>query len=186
MKNNIKNEDYKAKPILRFLARSIDSIIYGGIITVLFSIYFFILGFLGGDINFMDNIHKYVIYVIYIILYIIVETIVLTTFQTTAGKKFLNISIKKIDNSQILFKNSLKRTVLVWIRGLGLAIPLVSFVTHLVAYGNLSTDNYTSWDKDSNFKVINNSVETWRIAVASIIAIIAIAIMVYLKLEVTI
>ena len=175
MEFNMNNkEEYKAKPILRFLARYIDNAIYLGAFFILSSIYFIVLGFLGGNISFLNNTNEYIIYVIMFIFLILIETIILTTFQTTAGKKFLNISINKKDNSEIKFKNAFKRTVLVWIRGLGLGIPLVSFITQLVAYGNLSTDNHTSWDKDANFEVINHSVPNWRIAVAFVIFILTI------------
>jgi len=170
-----KSKEYKAKPILRFLARYIDSVVYLVIFFILSSIYFVVLGFLGGDVSFLDSGNEYLYFIIIIIFFILIETAVLTTFQTTAGKKFLNISIEKKDGSEIKFKDALKRTVLLWVRGLGLGIPIVSFITQLVAYGNLSTDNQTSWDRDSNFEVINHSVPKWRIAIAFVIFIATIA-----------
>ena len=159
---NNKGKEYKDKPILRFLARYIDSVIYMAIYLILFSvIYFVVFNFLGVDKRFLDYAAIPFIVTI-LVFFILIETVVLTTFQTTAGKKFLNISIEKKDGSEIKFKDALKRTVLVWIRGLALVIPIVSFIVKRII-------------KDSNFEVIHHNVPKWRIVIAFVIFIVTIA-----------
>jgi len=117
-----------------------------------------VFDFLGVDKRFLDYAAIPLIVTI-LVFFILIETVVLTTFQTTAGKKFLNISIEKKDGSEIKFKNALKRTVLVWIRGLALGIPIVSFIVKRIV------------KEDSNFEVIHHNVPKWRIAIAFIIFI---------------
>jgi len=47
----------------------------------------------------------------------------------------------------------IQRDLAVFLRGLGLGIPLISMVTMYVAYSKLNKANSTTWDSENNYKV---------------------------------
>ena len=47
----------------------------------------------------------------------------------------------------------MQRDISVYLRGLGLGIPLVSFITLWVAYSNLKKTGSASWDTDNDYIV---------------------------------
>jgi len=163
------------RPWLRYLARYIDTTMYGVIILMIFISSGVILGFLGKDISFLTTVPKILFSALNIILLIIIEALVLSHYSTTLGKKFLKINIQKKDQENITLNDAFMRTIKVWFFGLGLGIPLVTFFTQINAYGKLSDNGITRWDKEENFIITHNTVATWRIVVATVVAMGAFA-----------
>ena len=58
---------------------------------------------------------------------ILMESWVLSSWCTTLGKSFLKIKIYKNDTDFIPYKDSFIRTVTVWIKELGLGIPIIYY-----------------------------------------------------------
>jgi hypothetical protein len=94
--------------------------------------------------------------------YVIFEAICLNTFGTTFGKFIYGIRIKMKEADQIPFLSAVKRCFFVWLRGLGLSIPLISLITLIVAYNNLLKNGETSWDRDFNFVVLHSEFSAMR------------------------
>ena len=46
-----------------------------------------------------------------------------------------------------------QRDLAVFLRGLGLGIPLISLITMYVAYSNLNKSNSTTWDSEKQYRV---------------------------------
>lgn len=73
---------------------------------------------------------------------------------SSLGKWFFGVKIVDSSNRAIGYSLALKREFLVWLYGLGLGIPIVSFLTSLKQKSQLEKDGITQWDKDLDLKVI--------------------------------
>ena len=172
----------EVRPWLRYLARYIDIAVYGIILMMMVAISAVILGFLGTNVSFLSTVPQLVFTVLYVIFLILIESMVFSHWQTTLGKKFLKIKINKLDESKIAYSDALKRTVQVWFKGLGFGIPLISLFTQINAYGNLTDKGITSWDRDGEFDVKQEQIDTWRIVVATIL--VACIMLLYIMMQV--
>src|SRR5262249_17979727 len=94
--------------------------------------------------------------------YAIFETFCLNIFGGTFGKKIYGIRLVPTQADRITFPAALKRSFSVWARGLGLGIPLVSFITILVAYFDLKKEGQTPWDRDLHFVVHHRDLSVLR------------------------
>jgi len=74
------------------------------------------------------------------------EVICLTLFGATPAKWLFGIRIVAVDGNHLSIGASLRRTLLVWIQGTGLGIPLVALFTQLFAYKRLTKTGTTLWD----------------------------------------
>jgi tetratricopeptide (TPR) repeat protein len=86
------------------------------------------------------------------ILEIFYESISLTLFGTTLGKKLFGIKVTTEEGQYLSFSNSFIRTIKVWTVGLGLSIPYISFITRIIACVEYSRSGTMFWDKN-RFKV---------------------------------
>lgn len=135
-------------PWRRYFARTLDMLPLAILSGVFLEIY---------SPSTLESPHTYIDDLIFglaiIPIWLLLEPIFLSFFGTTLGKWFLNIRIKNSENKKITYLMALKRTFLVSFRGLGLGIPVISFITCIVAYINLTTQGTTSWDRDCHFIV---------------------------------
>jgi len=89
-----------------------------------------------------------------------VETLCLVLFGTTPGKALYGIRLSRPQG--VTLRAALSRSAKVWFRGLGMAIPLVSIFTLVVAYERLARDGRTSWDADADWTVTHSTLGTGR------------------------
>ena len=66
----------------------------------------------------------------------------------TLGKLIFGIQVVSLDGRKIGVLAGLSRDFLVLLKGLGLAIPIVSWVTMWISYKTLMNEGSTIWDKD--------------------------------------
>jgi len=157
---------------LRYLARNIDILFHSIIIIILYVGLIFLMRYLGQDVMLLTHMPKIIFSIIFLLLLILVESMILSHWSTTVGKKFLKIKISQEDTDKIVFLDALVRTLKVWVKGLGLGIPIVSFITQISAFNHLNNEGITSWDKDGRFLVVNEKVAMWRIVLAIIVVVI--------------
>ena len=98
-----------------------------------------------------------------ILAYPFVEALMFAMFGSTPGKWLMGIRVVRADGEQLTFIDGLKRTTGVVIKGLGLWLPIVSMITHIMAYNRLNNTGSTSWDEDGGFRVLHKPVGTLRI-----------------------
>lgn len=91
-----------------------------------------------------------------------IEVGIAKSFGSTPGKKLFGLRL--ICDSQ--HPEHGKRALMVWVRGMGLGLPIVSWITAAVEYSRLKKTALTSWDKDYGFTVEAESMgfEHWFIA----------------------
>ena len=102
-------------------------------------------------------------------LYVFVEPIMLSTWGTTPGKAFLNVRVRKADGDKLSYGEALERSMNVWVRGLGLGIPIVALFTQIKAYNRLTKEGMTSWDKEGDFRILHGLVGAGRVILTVIV-----------------
>lgn len=155
-----KNE---TRPWVRYWAKYLDltlfGMISGGILGLLFPDY--ILG-----------VNQYALGIEIAFLYIFVEPILLSEFGTTFGKWLLKIKLSLNSGEKITYSKAFKRSFKVWWRGLALNVPLISLVTHFIAYDKLVRNGATSWDLDEGFEVTHEKIGWLRISTVVILFVL--------------
>lgn len=94
-----------------------------------------------------------------------VEAAMLSALGTTPGKAIFDIRVRNHNGSRLDFQQALIRASRIWIRGEGLALPLISLITHFSAYKRLSESGITSWDHEGGHLVGHRTMSWWRILI---------------------
>ena len=80
---------------------------------------------------------------------------------STIGKWIFGIKIRDADNNKLNMKTTFKREIDIYIGGLALCIPIVSFFALLAAHSRLTKKGKTCWDEDGNFTVTSHNTN-WK------------------------
>lgn len=126
-------------PWLRFCARTFDYCLLAFIFVYLLS-------------NTITK-NKLPFTILMMFIWIFVETILLSTWGTTLGKWLFNIHVLNNEGRKPSFSQALKRSILVWFRGMGCCLPFIVLITHIVSYRLLKKNGVTSWDQDCYLNV---------------------------------
>ena len=149
--------DSKARPFVRLFARYVD---YSLIALVPISIFGYKCVSKFGK--------PWIFGMLIIFLWVFVEAVLLATFGTTPGKWLLRITIQDSEGQKLTFSKAFKRSLLVWIKGMGIGIPMISAITVIVAYSNLVKDNITSWDSEGGIVVSHSKIGMLRVTATTI------------------
>ena len=68
-------------------------------------------------------------------------------------------------------ERALRRSVNVWVRGLGLGIPIVSLFTLITAHERLTDEGMTSWDEKGDFRILHRRVGVGRVILTVIVCV---------------
>lgn len=117
----------------------------------------------------LQKINQFALGIILAFAWIFVESLLLSSFGTTFGKSLFKIKITLKNSSVITYSEALSRSMKVWLRGMGAGIPLVSLITHIVAYIRLTDNGTTSWDREGNFTISHEKIGFGRILVAIVL-----------------
>jgi uncharacterized RDD family membrane protein YckC len=71
------------------------------------------------------------------------------------GKAVLGLRVVSTDGSAITWKQAWQRSLLVWVKGLALGLPLVWLVTALVSMRRVTKTGLASWDEASRTRVVS-------------------------------
>ena len=116
------NKDSSAvRPLARFIARSMDHALYGGLLLLVMPVF---------DI-WLEGVSFYLFFIGEIVF---LESFLLSKWGYTPAKYLFAIKIRTSNFQKLSFKSAVKRTWRVLFRGLGLMIPIVSIFTALNAY----------------------------------------------------
>ncbi|MBC7981262.1 MAG: RDD family protein [Armatimonadetes bacterium] len=139
------------RPWVRYWARTLD---------------FFLFGFFSGvAVAFwpqLGEINDTLFGIVLLLLYNFVEPVMLAVTGTTPFKALLRIRVRNDDGTKLSYPQGLRRTLSVWIRGMGLGIPFISLFTAVTSYKRLIRDGITSWDQDGGYTVTHQSIAWWR------------------------
>jgi uncharacterized RDD family membrane protein YckC len=149
-------EAVQINPWARFLARMTD--------YAVFSLLFSLLGYVFSP-AFIIKSYNFFIPILFF-LWIPIEALFISFTGTTPGKLLLGIKVLKQPKGKLDYKMALKRSFLVWLKGMGLGIPVVSIVTMLVAFFRLKSHGITSWDFQEKTKVLHAHIHIVRLLIA--------------------
>lgn len=72
---------------------------------------------------------------------------------TTPGKRLLGMQVVSRQSAEVTWGQARKRTLFLWLNGLGLGLPLVSLVAAGVSMRRVVRTGYSSWDDRSGTEV---------------------------------
>ena len=110
-----------------------------------------------------------------------IEALFLWTCGKTPGKWFLKTDLRFESRPRPDFPLALRRSFSVWLRGLGLGIPVLNILCLLTAYQKLKLTHTTSWDKQDRIHVTHHYVAEWRFYVAALFA--AVGFLIYFSMK---
>lgn len=142
------------KPFERFLARTIDIMLFMIAIGLLIGVF---------DIDIPEYLNNgLVINVIVFFHWNFLEAFFLSIFGSTPGKFLFSIKILDKNGNKPSFSLGLQRAFEVWVKGLCLGIPIVSIFTMIASQRKLLNEGVTSWDKSYQTKVIHKKIAAYK------------------------
>ena len=149
------DKDYiRARPWIRFWARIFD-----------YSLFIIALSYLMSYFNLGLGILSFYSEMIAIFFWVFVEAALLATVGTTPGKWLLRVTVRDENHQKLTFSGALNRSFSVWWLGMGAGLPIVSFVTMIVAAVKLNNTGLTVWDRQSELHVFHNKVGLTRVLI---------------------
>jgi len=149
-------------PWLRYWAKMVDIMVVSVLARIVIGIT------LPGVAKAPDR----VLGILFLLGHVFAEPFALSNWGTTPGRALLGISLRNHNDSRLSYHEALGRAFKVWFRGLGLGIPVVSFITQIHAYDRLTRYGITSWDEEGPFVVSHETIEPWRVFVAVAIVVV--------------
>jgi uncharacterized RDD family membrane protein YckC len=143
------------RPWVRYAARMIDVMIWAFPAGFLIGVF---APHLLGD----DPSGDYALGWLVVLMWVFVEPLCLSVFGTTPGKWLLRIRLVCNGTQELSYGRALKRSVMVWWRGMGAGMPLIGLITLIVAYSKLKNQGRTSWDADGDFTVTHTKIGVGR------------------------
>ena len=142
-------------PYLRLVARMVD---YG--------VFFFILYWFAPEI-----IRWLWIIPAHFAAWVPIETLLMSLVGTTLGKWLVHTEVRKGHAKRLPFSCALRRSMGVWVRGMGLGITIVNLLCMSNAYYQLKVKRITGWDRDEGTLVIHHRLGKVRLGCAIVLAI---------------
>ena len=171
----------QVRPWIRYWARLIDIFVFAILQIVIVILVLMILKKLEIEINihFLDEIPDLIFNIVVGFLYIFVEPIFFAIWGTTVGKALLKIRVRHEDGRKLSYKDALQRTFLVLFLGQGVGFPIVSIITHVMAYFRLKNQGITSWDESEHYVVTHQTLGKLR---ATLLIVVPLVLFIFLAI----
>jgi len=137
-------------PWRRFMARTIDSCTSG--LALFLSLIFVSTAAMpeqtAGFVEVIQN--PAIASAVLLIIWLPFEAFLLSSFGTTPAKWLFGIRVSRPDGAPLSFMAAIKRSLLLFVQGAGLGLPLITYVTQFFAYQRLTRTGTTRWDASVN------------------------------------
>lgn len=155
----------RVRPWIRYWARMLDLYLFGALAGLAYA-----LGHAGA---FSAAGEDQAFGLVATLGWVFTEAGLLAAFGTTPGKYLLNIRLVPPGDpaSPAAYGTALTRSFRVWWRGIGAGIPLIAFVTMLVAHRRLTRQGACSWDRDGGWRIVHGPVGFARGAAAVLVIV---------------
>jgi len=150
-------------PWRRYFARYLD-ISTSGMILLLAYLWYMIK-YHPNTVDNYSTLFGLSLFTIPLALWVLIEAFFITHFSTTPAKWIFGIYISKPDGSNLDFEASFSRSIQVFIKGLGLGIPIIFLITNYYGYKRLLNTGTTLWDNDTNSVVSHSKWGVLRVIV---------------------
>lgn len=145
-------EAFRPRPWVRFWARMIDYTLFFSCTWLLADIFF----------GFSPLFAHSLFWMILIFLWAFIESAFLSAFGKTPGKWLLKTSVYLKDRQKLSYSEALNRSFSVWWLGFGAGVPVLSWITMIVAAVKLSNIGVCSWDKRCQTTVYHEKIGVFR------------------------
>lgn len=139
----------QVQPWARLFARFLDYLTFDFVIIVIAIFTVINLAEFPGT----TPVELYVFAMVTSFLWIFVEALLLSIYGTTPGKYIFGIRVLGERGKKLSFGAAFKRALLVWVKGVGLFLPVVNIITAVLGFRQLEKKHVTSWDRDSGATV---------------------------------
>jgi hypothetical protein len=86
----------------------------------------------------------------------IADACIVGMFGNSLGKALLRIKVLDSSDKQIGFADALRRNAMLFLYGYWGALPIISFIPHVMAYLRLTEKGATAWDSRGGYKVLRS------------------------------
>jgi hypothetical protein len=145
----------RVRPWVRYFARMLDIMLFGALLGV---------GIEVALPGVLDHANDLLINAIVLGAWVFAEALLLASFGTTPGKALLGTRLIYTGGLRFGYGVALARSALVWWRGLGAGLPLITLITMIVGYNTLKRERRASWDADAGFIVQHRPLTVGGIA----------------------
>lgn len=153
----------KSHPWRRFFARNLDVYVFSIPFLIVVGLVFpsLFVSQNGADTQGTD----YLMTILALAAYAVFESFCLWAFGGSFGKLVYGITLAPETGGQFTIGVAIKRSLAVWVRGMGIGIPIVTLFTLITAYNTLKKEGRASWDRDFNCLVRHKdlSVARWLV-----------------------
>jgi uncharacterized RDD family membrane protein YckC len=147
------------RPWVRYFARITD-------ITILSCAALSALTLISGELSTLQQISlNFLIGLSWAIL----ESLLLIAVGTTPGKWLFGITLVSKNGGDLTPTQAFNRSVMVWIFGTGLFLPILSLVTTIFSYINLNSLGTTRWDLANDTRIIHEEIGWQRIVMITML-----------------
>ena len=157
------------RPWLRFWAKMVDVWLSAIVLALLFSVLF---------PQWTMETNETLFGLILLACTVPIHALLISVFGTTAGKALFNIQVTH-KGQKLYFGQAFRREAMVYVRGFGLGIPIISLITHIVAFNDLTENGSSSWDRDSGNIVTHGSPSVGGVVGAIAILFVALFMIFY-------
>lgn len=176
--------DTSPHPWRRYLARMVDSSLNGAALGMLIGVVFYTIDYGGAERLFnglADPSNRILNSVLTAFLAVPGNALLIGLTGGSVGKWLFGVRVLGPEGNPIGFAHALKREGMVLVRGLGLAIPIVTFFTLVAAFKHLNATGATSWDKEMQFTVVHRPKGALQIALSLLGVVFAVSLFVVLS-----
>ena len=113
--------------------------------------------------------NEYLLGIVLLPLAMMVDSVCMAAFGQTPGKAIAGIRVVQIGGDRLSFAEAFARDIQVYVKGLGLGIPIVALFTLVASHSKVKSGQETSWDESVGTRVI---VDGASVARTSLIAIL--------------
>lgn len=153
---NSSKRSSRPNPGFRFLARFFDYSLWISALYLLHRLF-------GGNASFVP--YERLIPYEYVT-WIPIEALWLYSWGKSPGKWLLGMRVAQGSRGRVEISTAFRRSFFVWMRGLGMMIPILNFLCLLVAYQRFTLLGVTSWDRDEFTQVHYEPIARWRVVFA--------------------
>ncbi len=151
----------KARPWVRLAARMLDMTIAYETVDILYLISGVHLGWRA----------IWMMGILIPIGWLFIEPMFLSRYGATPGKMLLRTHIRRRDGNLPTYREALRRSASVWMRGEAFYIPFIVVIANIIAWSTLRSNGETTWDHSGGFRVMHRKIGGWRVLVVTLLFI---------------